>query len=68
MSSNYLGSVLTPVQCQKAAYGVNYLPANFLAIGDWKRLSKYKFPLLDAIFTPKLLLPARKIGQQQGPL
>jgi hypothetical protein len=29
---------------------------------------KYTFQLLDGVFTPKLLLPARKRGQQQGAL
>jgi hypothetical protein len=30
--------------------------------------AKYTFPLLDGVFTPKLLLPARNVGQQQGAL
>jgi hypothetical protein len=30
--------------------------------------AKYTFPLLDGVFTPKLMLPARKGGQQQGAL
>jgi hypothetical protein len=31
-------------------------------------IAKYRSPLIDGVFTPKLLLPARKGGQQQGAL
>jgi hypothetical protein len=30
--------------------------------------AKYTFPLLDGVFTPKLMLPARKGGYQEGAL
>jgi hypothetical protein len=30
--------------------------------------AKYTFPLLDGVFTPKLLLPYRNVGQQQRAL
>jgi hypothetical protein len=30
--------------------------------------AKYTFPLLDGVFTHKLLLPYRKVGQQQRAL
>jgi hypothetical protein len=41
-------------------------------VGEWgtripsvSLFAKYTFPLLDGIFTPKLLLPYRNVGQQQ---
>jgi hypothetical protein len=53
---------------------VNYVvaqwkPSNPIGHEDSVALSvcaKFTFPLLDGVFTPKLLLPYRNVGQQQA--